>query len=134
MYRIMLADDYSMIREILREYLKQNTPELEVIAEAANGQEAVEFAEQYQPDLILMDVRMPVLDGIEAVGRIKARHPEIIAITYSGCQEEDLLSRSHQAGAAAHFTKPFALSSLLKKVMEVLAEKEAPSDQAAQGL
>lgn len=124
MHRVLIVDDYEMIRGVMGEYLVQNIPELEIVGEAANGQEAIELAERVNPELILMDVRMPVVNGIQATLEIKARHPEIEVITYSGSRDEDLQRQSLMAGAAAHFAKPFDLKFLQEKVLELLAGKK----------
>src|SRR5437660_1707298 len=80
--RVLIADDHSVVREGLRMFLGRD-PELEVVGEAADGREAVERSRQLRPDVVLMDLLMPVMDGIAAISVIRNELPEIevIALT-----------------------------------------------------
>ena len=76
MTRIVIADDQALFREGLRTLLSTR-PDMDVVGEAANGDEAVALVEELQPDVVLMDLRMPKVDGIQATARIRERWPEI---------------------------------------------------------
>ena len=82
MTRVLLVDDESMTREILRDYLSQD-PAIEVVGEASDGRIAVQQAATLQPDLILMDMQMPVMNGVAATERIHAEHPGIAILGLS---------------------------------------------------
>ena len=101
--RILIADDQKRARKGLRALLATR-PELEVVGEAADGEEAVRLAEALHPDVVLMDVRMPGLDGIEATRRIKEAHPEIKVIVLT-------MYRVHQAEAVEAGADAFLLKS-----------------------
>jgi len=91
--RVLIADDRLSSRNGLRALLATQL-EIEIVGEAADGQEAVQMAEQFQPDVVLMDVRMPVMDGLEATRIIKGRWPEVKVIILT-------MYPSHQAAALA---------------------------------
>jgi DNA-binding NarL/FixJ family response regulator len=96
--RILIADDHVSIRTALRELLDLVTG-IEVVGEATTGREAVELAEELNPDIIIMDVRMPGLDGIEATRVIKQRHPQIRVVAHSAYVNPDLSRAMTDAGA-----------------------------------
>jgi AmiR/NasT family two-component response regulator len=107
--RILIADDDPIIRLDLRHMLESMG--YTVVAEAGDGQQAIELAQQERPDLCIMDVKMPVMDGIEAVQRITedAIAPSILLTAYS---DRELVDRAAQAGVFAYLVKPFKPSDL----------------------
>ena len=82
MIRVLVVDDHAAVRSSLAAFLDLE-PTLEVVAEAEDGRQAVEFAARLKPDLILMDVRMPILDGIEATRQVKAARPRTLVVLIS---------------------------------------------------
>ena len=96
--RILIADDHVSIRTALRELLDLVSG-IEVVGEATTGVEAVALADELRPDIIIMDVRMPSLDGIEATRQIKQRHPAIRIVAHSAYVNPDLSKAMAEAGA-----------------------------------
>lgn len=117
--RILIVDDEEMIRELIHVTLSQD-PRFEVF-QASSGEKAVEAVRALEPDLILLDVRMPGIDGVEACEQIRAEHgterPTIIMITALG--EDDDIQRALDAGANDYFIKPFSPRSVLSRVYEL---------------
>ncbi len=106
MIRVLLADDSSVVREILRSVLESD-PEIQVIGEARNGREAVDMAVDLKPDILLMDVAMPVMDGIAATSEIMARAAVSILVVSAGVHEDtNTAFRAIQAGAIDVVQKP----------------------------
>jgi two-component system, response regulator PdtaR len=108
--RILIAEDETIIRLDVRTLLEKAGHE--VVAEARDGEEAVALAAEHDPDLIVMDVRMPHLDGIEAARQISNRKPVPI-VMLTAYAEEDLVTRASEAGAFAYLVKPFREVDLL---------------------
>lgn len=102
--RILLADDHRILREGLASLLSEE-PDLEVVAQAADGLEAIELARSTRPDVILMDVTMPRLDGIEATRRITAELASVAVIGLSMHEEDDMAEAMHEAGAVVYLSK-----------------------------
>lgn len=115
--RILLADDHAVIRVGLARLLSQE-PDLQVVGQAADGQEAVAMADTHRPDVILMDVRMPGLDGIHASRVIHAAHPDIRIIALSMYDEAEHRQAMRAAGAVAFVSKSGASAELLAAIRE----------------
>jgi YesN/AraC family two-component response regulator len=111
--RVIIADDRPRSREGLRALLA-TCPEIEIVGEAANGREAVRLVEEHCPDVVLMDVRMPVMDGLEATRRIKIKHPQIhiIILTLYTTYRFTALA----AGATAFLIKGDSSGELLETI------------------
>lgn len=109
----MIAEDEALIRLDLKEMLEGEG--YEVVAEAGDGQSAVDAAVEHRPDLVIMDVKMPVLDGISAAERIAADRvaPVVILTAFS---QRDLVDRASDAGAMAYLVKPFTKADLLPAI------------------
>ena len=122
--RILVIEDHEDNRRILRDLLTSAGYEP---IEAVTGEEGVVLAETHRPDLILMDIQLPGLDGYEATRRIKAnpalRHIPVIAVTSYALSGDDVKAR--EAGCDAYVTKPFSPRALLAKVREYLSAGEA---------
>ena len=119
--RILIAEDETIIRLDLRSLLEQAG--YEVCAEARDGEEAVELALSAKPDLALLDVKMPKLDGIDAARRILAEQPmPIVMVTAYG--EQELVSRAVEAGVFGYLVKPFKEGDLLPAIATARARHE----------
>jgi RNA polymerase sigma factor (sigma-70 family) len=115
MIRILLADDHSMIRHGLRLVLEEQ-PDFLVVGEAADGREAVHLAEALKPDIALLDIRMPNLNGIEAARQMKARQPNIAVIMLSIFADEGYVLRSLKAGACGYLLKESPETDLIHAI------------------
>jgi DNA-binding NarL/FixJ family response regulator len=102
--KIMIADDHAFVREGTRRILEQE-PDLQVIAEAGDGEEAVKFACDLKPDVALLDVAMPRLDGVEATRRIKAVCPSVAVLVLSAYDDDQFVFGLLEAGAAGYLLK-----------------------------
>jgi two-component system, NarL family, response regulator LiaR len=102
--RILITDDHGVVRQGLRMYLGLD-PELEVVGEAANGEEALRMARELEPDVVLMDLLMPVMDGIAATGKIRAELPEVEVIALTSVLEDASVSGAVRAGAIGYLLK-----------------------------
>ena len=129
--RILIADDHAVVREGLAAMIARRA-DMQVAAEAEDGRRAVELARQLKPDVILMDLRMPEMGGVEAITHIRAARPEariIVLTTYDG--DEDIY-RALQAGAEAYLLKDTPRDELLEAIRAVHAgQKRIPSEVAA---
>jgi CheY-like chemotaxis protein len=120
--RVMLVDDHAVMREGLARLLSQE-PDFEVIGQASDGQEAVEKAEALLPEVLLMDISMPRMNGIDATRIIRQRHPSIQIIGLSLYQEEERAREMLDAGASFYLTKsgpPADLKAAIRSCMENL--------------
>ena len=116
--RILLADDHRIVREGLKSLLDRQ-PGIEVIAQAAHGREAVEMAESTFPDVVIMDIGMPQLNGIEATAHMIKRDPRIGVIILSMHADEDYLVSALNAGAKGYLLKDSAEVDLVKAIESV---------------
>ena len=127
---VMLVDDHSIMRDLLRDAL-ENTGEFEVVAQAADGQEALRLVEEAAPDVIVMDVIMPELDGIEACRQITELLPGIKVLMLTASNEKDAIVRSIAAGATGYLQKYSGKEQLLTTLREVaLGEFRIPGSAA----
>lgn len=109
--RVLLADDASDIRFLLRRRLSK-LPDIEVVAEASDGQEALELVAELSPDVVLLDLSMPRLDGLEAAERLRASHPDLRIIVLSGYPSDAMRALALAAGADAYIEKGPDLSQI----------------------
>ena len=117
--RILIADDHDIIRAGIRSVLEAH-PQYAVVAEAGSGAQAVELARLHRPDLIIMDVSMPGMDGIEATGAILRESPETRVLALSMHESRDYLARMLKAGAAGYMLKIFAAKEILNAINTVM--------------
>jgi len=120
--RILLADDHIVMRTGLRALLERQ-PNLEVVGESENGREAVELAASLRPDVVVMDVGMPVLNGIEATKTIVTQHPTTAVVVLSMHADESYVMRALKAGARAYLLKDSAPADLLSAIQAVTQNK-----------
>jgi two-component system, NarL family, response regulator NreC len=120
--RILIADDHGVVRKGLRLQLEQET-EFEVIGEAADGREVVRMAEALNPEVVIMDVAMPNLNGIEAAGQIIRRNPGTAVVMLSMYSDEAYLTRALAAGAKGYLLKDSADVDLARAVRTVAQGK-----------
>ena len=125
--RVLLADDHDMIRRGLRRVLGTQ-PDMEVVGEAADGREAIEQARRLRPDVVLMDVRMPAMDGLEATRRIKAEMPGVCVLMFTSHEEPEYLLEAIEAGAAGYVLKGAPVSRLIGAIRRALGG-DSPLDQ-----
>lgn len=118
--RVLVADDHYIVREGLRLVIETD-PGLELAGSAEDGGRAVELARELEPDVVLMDLRMPVLDGIEAIARLKAEAPRAACIALTTFDEGDLLVRALRAGARGCLLKDASGATILAAIAAVAA-------------
>ena len=123
--RILLADDHSVVRQGFRLIL-DNQADMEVVGEAANGRDAVLIAEELQPDIVVMDVTMPELNGIEATRRIAEKSPRTRVLALSMHKDSVYVREILRAGAKGYLLKDAAGNDLLEAVRAVAARGGLP--------
>jgi DNA-binding NarL/FixJ family response regulator len=116
--RILIVDDHPVVREGIASMLKKET-DFKVVGEASNGLEAVEKARELSPDVVLMDLRMPEMDGVEAISRIKTEKPEIKFIILTTYSDDEYIFKGIAAGARAYLLKDAPRDELFKAIRMV---------------
>jgi len=127
--RILLADDHPVVRDGLAAMLGTQ-PDFEVVGEAGTGAAAVSEAERLRPDVVLMDLEMPVLDGIEATRRIRAESPGVAVVLLTSFSDRERILRALDAGAAGYLLKD-ADPAELARAVRAAARGDAPLDPKA---
>ncbi len=122
--KILLAEDHKIVREGTRQLLEQS-PDMEVVGEASDGIEAIQFAADLHPDIIVMDVRMPRLNGIEATRAITARFPEIRVLILSAYDDDSYVFPLLEAGASGYLLKTSSGAELAEAIRLVHAGQKA---------
>ena len=131
--RVMIVDEHDMVRRGLITFLKVKA-DLELVAEARNGEEAILRCEKVQPDVILMDLKMPVLDGVSATRIIRERWPEVQVIALTSFQEKELVQEVLQAGAISYLLKNVTVDELAEAIRSAYAGKATLAPEATQVL
>lgn len=116
--RVLLADDHTILREGIR-FLLAREPDIEVVAEAADGEEAVRRVDDARPDVVLLDIGMPRLNGLEATRRIKSRHPEVRVLVLTMHEDEEYIRPLMEAGASGYVLKRSAATELVTAIRAV---------------
>ncbi len=114
--RVLLVDDQKLLLQSVKSVIDYTAPDLEVVGLAANGEEAVTIAEEHTPDVILMDVRMPVMDGVEATRRIRVRCPETKIIMLTTFDDDEYVLEAMRLGAVGYLLKDLETAELIKAV------------------
>ena len=127
---VLVVDDHALLRTGVANIINQE-PDLRVIAEASNGQEAIDAFERYRPDVTLLDLRMPVMEGVEAVRQIRERDPLAKVIVLTTYDTDEDISRALKAGAKAYVLKDISADLLIECIHDVLAGKTYLAPQAA---
>ena len=128
--RILVADNHGILRQGLQALIEKHS-DMEVVGQADNGLEAVEMTRQLQPDVVLMDVTMPVLNGIEATRRIKSELPEVKILALSVHSKREFILDMVKSGASGYMLKECVLDDLVRAINTVAAGQTYLSPQVA---
>jgi len=128
--RVLVVDDHSLLRTGVANIINQE-PDLEVVAEAENGRDAIAAFVTHQPDVVLMDLRMPEMEGVEAVRRIREIDPQARVIVLTTYDADEDIARALQAGAKAYILKDIAADALVACIRAVLSGKTYLAPSAA---
>jgi two-component system NarL family response regulator len=131
--RVLLVDDHALLRTGVANIINGEA-DLRVVAEAGNGIEAMEAYERYRPDVTLLDLRMPVMEGVEVVRQIRARDSRALVIVLTTYDTDDEISRALKAGAKAYVLKDISADDLIGCIRDVLAGKTYLAPAAASKL
>ena len=129
MIRVVIADDHAVVRHGLKQLLS-TFADVELVGAAADGEQAVAVCAERSPDVVLMDLEMPVADGIEATKRIKARHPDVAVVVLTSFSDRERILQAMDAGAAGYLLKDVEPEDL-SKAIAAAARGESPLDPKA---
>ncbi len=133
MIRVMLADDHNIVREGLRRIIEESEG-IRVVAEAADGHEALGLIASSAPDVAVIDISMPGLDGLEVIGRIRAEYPGLPVLVLTMHEEEQYVVRAITAGAMGYVTKRSASEELVQAIRKVHSGGRYLTESAAESL
>ena len=128
--RILIADDHAVVRKGLRSFLELD-PELKIVGEAADGAAALRMAKEFQPDVVLMDLLMPVMDGVAATSAIRRELPDVEVLALTSVLEESLVIQAIQAGAIGYLLKDTDAPRLRQAIKAAAAGEVQLSPAAA---
>lgn len=131
--RMMLVDDHEVLRSGLK-YIIDVIDDLEVVGEASNGVEAVQKCAELQPDVVLMDLLMPEMDGVEATRALLREHPQVRVIALTSFKEEEKIQSALEAGAVSYLTKDISIEELSEAVHKAYAGIPTLSPEATRAL
>jgi NarL family two-component system response regulator LiaR len=131
--RVMIVDDHMMMRTGLR-YTLSSFADLELVAEAGSGSEAIQMCPSVKPDVILMDMVMPGMDGVDTTIRIKKRSPAIQIIALTSFQEKDMIEKAIQAGAIGYLLKNVDAQELARAIRAAYEGRPTLSEEATEAL
>lgn len=133
MVRVMIVDDHEIVREGLETLLSEEE-DMQIVAQAANGEDAVAYAAAHQPDVILMDLVMPEMDGVEAIKRIRASSPESKIIVLTSFGDDQRVYAAIQAGALSYLLKDVLKPDLLRAIRAAAQGKPTLHPEAQHAL
>ncbi len=119
--KVLVVDDSPLVRNLIKKALAQSS-DFSVVGEASNGKEAVELAQKLNPDIITMDVTMPVMDGLEAAKAVLSKDKNVKVLLLSAMGDEDLLSQAAKIGIRHALQKPFKAEQLIDALKKLLEE------------
>lgn len=131
--RVMLVDDHAVVRGGLSKFLMVY-PDLELVGEAENGEEAIQMCGRFQPDVVLMDLKMPGMDGITATRHIRQRYPKVQVVVLTSFQEEPMVQGALQAGAIGYLLKNVTAAELASAVRAARAGRMTLASEATEVL
>lgn len=131
--RVMIVDDHTVVRGGLKYFLLA-FDDMELIGEADSGEEALRLCSQVQPDVVVMDMVMPGMDGAEATRAIRERYPQVQVVALTSFQEEDLVQRALQAGAIGYLLKDVPADELAEAIRAAYAGRPTLAPEAAEAL
>jgi two-component system, NarL family, response regulator LiaR len=131
--RLMIADDHGMVRRGLIAFLT-NVPDIQIVCEAKDGREAVDYCEQFQPDVLLLDLIMPEMNGVEAAEIIRNNCPKTRIIALTSFQENDLVEEALRAGAISYLLKNISGEDLVEAIRAAYHGKSTLSPEVTQGV
>ena len=132
--RLMIVDDLKFIRQGTIALLKSEAPDIEVVGEAETGEDAVRLARECQPDVVLMDLQMPGMGGMEATRKLIRINPEMKILALTVCQSYIFPTRLLEEGASGYVTKDCDIKEVVRAIREVFAGKRYISPSIAQNL
>ncbi len=133
MIRVLLADDHSIVREGLRRIVEESG-DMKVVAEAADGREALKQVDGVSPDVAVVDISMPGLDGLEVVSRLKDAHPDLPVLILTMHEEAQYVVRAIEAGAMGYLTKQSAPEQLVTAIRRLYSGQRYITDEATEAL
>lgn len=131
--RILIVDDHAMVRMGLKHFLRIYD-DLDLVAEAANGAQAIELFRQHKPDVILMDLVLPDIDGVQATRSILAEAPETKVVALTSFHEQDLVEQALKAGAISYLMKNISAEELAQAIRSAYAGRSTLTPEAMQAL
>lgn len=129
--RVLIVDDHALLRRGLRFFLK-GFDDLELVGEATGADEAFQLCDEFEPDVVLMDMIMPDIDGAEATRTIRENHPDTQILVLTSFQEEDLVERALQAGAIGYLLKSVTADELVEAIRSAHAGQSTLAPEATQ--
>lgn len=131
--RVLITDDHPMVRQGIRSFLERHS-DIEVVGEAATGGEAVAQSHELLPDIVLMDLKLPDLDGVAATREITARHPEVRVIALTAFEDDELILAALRAGAAGYLLKEIPAEGLINAIRAAVRGETPLAPQVTQKL
>ncbi len=131
--RVLIADDHSMVRAGLATFIKVK-PDLDLVGEARNGQDALRLCEQVRPDVILMDLVMPQMDGVAATRAIRERWPQVQIIALTSFKDKEMVQDALRAGAISYLLKDVSVDELAEAIRASHAGRPTLAPEATQAL